>query len=98
MISTILKGEFIEEKTNIRLVPFFLIIVALGLISIRSSFHAEKLLKKSISLEKQVADLRFTHITTKSKLMRVYRRSIFEEIVYSQGLRTSLNAPEIIEK
>ena len=98
MISSILKGEFIEEKTNIRLIPFFLIIVVLGLISIRSSFHAEKLLKKSISLESEVADLRFTHITTKSKLMSLYRRSTFEGIVFVQGLKTSLNAPEIIEK
>jgi hypothetical protein len=98
MISSILKGEFIEEKTNISLIPFFLIIVILGLISIRSSFHAEKLLKKSISLEREVADLRFTNITTKSKLMSLYRRSTFEGIVRAQGLKTSLNAPEIIEK
>jgi hypothetical protein len=70
----------------------------LGLINIRSSFHAEKLLKQSISLEKEVADLRLTYITTKSELMSVYRRSIVERLVESQGLKTSLTPPEIIEK
>jgi hypothetical protein len=97
-ISSILKGEFITQKSNEKLIPFLLMIVVLGLINIRSSFHAEKLLKQSISLEKEVADLRLTYITTKSELMSVYRRSIVEGLVESQGLKTSLTPPEIIEK
>jgi hypothetical protein len=97
-ISSILKGEFITEKSTTKLIPFLLMIVLLGLINIRSSFHAEKLLKKSISLEKQVADIRLTYITTKSELMSVYRRSIVEVLVKDQGLKTSLTPPEIIKK
>ena len=45
-----------------------------------------------------MADLRLTYITTKSKLMRVYRRSVVEKLVVSQDLRTSLTPPEIIEQ
>ena len=97
-ISSILKGEFITEKSNAKLIPFLLMIVVLGLINIRSSFHAEKLLKQSISLEKEVADLRLTYITTKSELMSVYRRSVVEGLVESQDLKTSLTPPEIIER
>ena len=97
-LSFILRGEFITEKNNVKLIPFLLMIVVLGLINIRSSFHAETLLKRSISLEKEVADLRLTHITHKSKLMSMYRRSVFENVVLNQGLRTSLNPAEIIEK
>ena len=97
-LSSILKGEFIIEKNNVRLIPFLLLLVVLGLINIRSSFHAERLLKKSISLEQQVAYLRLTYITTKSKLMGVYRRSFIEGLVEDQGLKTSLNPPQIIEK
>ena len=48
-ISSILKGEFIAEQNNTKLIPFLLLIVILGLINIRSSFHAEKLLKETIS-------------------------------------------------
>jgi hypothetical protein len=96
--SSLLKGEFIAEKSNARLIPFLLMIVALGLLNIRSSFHAEKLLKRSILLEREIADLRLTQITTKSKLMGVYRRSIVEVLVESQGLKTSLIPPEIISK
>ena len=96
--SSILKGEFITEKSNTKLIPFLFLIVALGLVNISSSFHAEKLLKQSISLEKEVADLRLSHITTKSELMSVYRRSVVEGLVANQGLKTSLTPPEIIEK
>tara|TARA_B100001250_G_scaffold406288_2_gene425069 strand:+ start:22 stop:345 length:324 start_codon:yes stop_codon:yes gene_type:complete len=96
--SSILKGEFIAEKSNVKLIPFLLMIVVLGLINIRSSFHAEKLLRQSISLEREVADLRLIYITTKSELMSVYRRSIVEGLVESQGLKTSLTPPKIIER
>ncbi len=97
-LSSILRGEFIIEKSNVRLVPFLLLVVVLGLINIRSSFHAEKLLKRSIALEKEVADLRLTYITNKSRLMGLYRRSVVEGLVKNQGLKTSLTPPEIIEK
>ena len=96
--SSILKGEFITNKLNKRLIPFFILLVFLGLLNIRSSFHAEKLLKKSISLEMEVADLRLTYITSKSDLMTLYRRSNFENIVKGMGLKTSLTPPEIIER
>jgi hypothetical protein len=97
-LSSILKGEFITEKSNAKLIPFLLMIVALGLINIRSSFYAEKLLKQSIALEKEIADLRLTSITTKSELMSMYRRSVIEILVEDQGLKTALTPAEIIEK
>ena len=97
-LSSILKGEFITEKSIKRLIPFLLMLVVLGLISIRSSFYAEKLLKQSISLEKEIAAIRLTYITSKSELMSLYRRSVVEGLVVDQGLRTSLMPPEIIEK
>ena len=97
-LSSILKGEFIADKSNVKLIPFLLMLVILGLVNIRISFDAENLLKQSIALEKEVAELRLTYITTKSKLMSVYRRSVIESLVENQGLRTSLIPPEIIEK
>lgn len=96
-ISSILKGEFIAEKSNAKLIPFLLLIVLLVLLNIRSSFYAEMLLKESISLEKEVADLRLVYITTKSDLMSMHRRSVIEKIVQNQGLKTSVNPLMIIE-
>lgn len=95
---SIMRGEFIAEESNRKYVPFLLMTVFLVLVNISSSFQAEKLLKQSISLEKEVADLRLVYITTKSDLMSMYRRSVIENIVNEQGLKTSLTPPIIIEK
>ncbi len=95
---SVLRGEFIADQNNQKYIPFLLFIVFLILLNIRISFRAERLLKESISLEQEVADLRFMYITTKSDLMSVYRRSVIEEIVADKDLKTSLTPPIIIKK
>ena len=95
---SILRGEFIADQNNQKYIPFLLFVVLLILLNIRVSFRAERLLKESISLEKEIADLRLVYITTKSDLMSMYRRSVIEEIVADKGLKTSLNPPIIIDK
>ena len=97
LLLSILKGEFISDPGNQKHIPFLLFIVLLILLNIRISFRAEHLLKESISLEREVADLRLVYITTKSDLMSMYRRTVIEEIVADKGLATSLNPPVIIE-
>ena len=94
---SILKGEFIADHNNQKYAPFLLMLVGLILINISISFRAERLLKESISLEAEVADLRLVYITTKSDLMSMYRRSVVEELVRNTGLRTSLTPPVIID-
>ena len=94
---SVLKGEFIADQGNQKYIPFLLFIVFLILLNIRISFRAEHLLKESISLEREVADLRLVYITTKSDLMSMYRRTVIEEVVADKGLSTSLNPPIIIE-
>ena len=93
----VLRGEFIADQGNQKYIPFLLFIVLLILLNIRISFSAERLLKESISLEREVADLRLVYITTKSDLMSMYRRTVIEEIVKDKGLATSLTPPAIIE-
>ena len=94
---SILKGEFIADQNNQKYAPFLLMLVGLILINISISFRAERLLKESISLEKEVADLRLVYITTKSDLMSMYRRSVVEDLVRNTGLKTSLTPPIIID-
>jgi hypothetical protein len=95
---SVLRGEFIADQNNQKYIPFLLFIVFLILLNIRISFRAERLLKESISLETEVADLRLVYITTRSDLMTMYRRTVIEEIVKDKGLSTSLIPPTIIEK
>ena len=94
---SILRGEFISDQGNQKYIPFLLFIVLLILLNIRISFRAEHLLKESISLEREVADLRLVYITTKSDLMSMYRRTVIEDIVKDKELVTSLTPPIIIK-
>ena len=94
---SLLRGEFITDQGNQKYIPLLLFIVLLILLNIRISFRAEHLLKESISLEEEVADLRLVYITTKSDLMSMYRRSVIEEIVADKGLATSLIPPILFE-
>tara|TARA_B110000459_G_scaffold61320_1_gene68739 strand:- start:742 stop:1074 length:333 start_codon:yes stop_codon:yes gene_type:complete len=94
---SILRGEFIADQGNQKFIPFLLFIVLLILLNIRISFRAENLLKESISLEREVADLRLVYTTTKSDLMSMYRRTVIEKIVADKGLASSLIPPVIIE-
>jgi hypothetical protein len=96
-ILSVLRGEFIADQGNQKYIPFLLFIVLLILLNIRISFRAEQLMKESISLEREIADLRLVYITTKSDLMSMYRRTVIEEIVNDKGLTTSLTPPIIIE-
>jgi len=93
-----LRGEFIVGQNNQKYVPFLLFITLLFLLNISISFRAESLLKESISLEQEVVDLHLVHITTRSDLMSMYRRSVIEKIVAKKGLKTSSTPPIIIEK
>tara|TARA_B000000475_G_C15884545_1_gene401899 strand:- start:451 stop:780 length:330 start_codon:yes stop_codon:yes gene_type:complete len=93
---SILKGEFIAYENNQKYALYILMLVVLILINISSSFRAENLLKESISLKKEVTELRLTYITTKSDLMNLYKRSVVEDLVEGQGLKTSLVKPIII--
>ena len=95
---SILKGEFIADQNNYKYAPFILMLSGLILINIAISFRAERLLKESISLEAEVADLRLIYITTKSELMSMYRRSVVEDLVKHTGLKTSITPPIIIDK
>jgi len=94
---SILKGDFFSKKHNTKYLPFLLLIVLLLMINIRISFNAEKLQKRSINLEKEVADLRLTYITTKSQLMSLYKRSKIEELVENQAIKTSTKPAYIID-
>ena len=101
---SILRGEFIANQNNQKHIPFLLFIVFLILLNISISFRAERLLKESISLEQEVADLRLVYITTKSDLTKMYRRSEIEKYVTDTSnfdppfLETSLIPPIIIKK
>ena len=97
-ITSLLKGDFILGKGIVRHLPFILMLFGLALTSISSSLHSEKLLEKSIKLEKEVEYLSRIHTAHKLDLMKMYKRSEIEKLVLQYGIKTSLTPPFIIER
>mgnify|MGYP001403798685 FL=1 len=97
-ITSLLKGDFILGKGIVHHLPFILMLFGLALTSISSSFHSEKLLEKSIKLEKEVEYLNRIHTAHKLDLMKMYKRSEIEKLVLQHGIKTSLTPPFIIER
>ena len=96
-ILSVLKGDFFSKKGNQNYFSFLFLIILLLLLNIKISFNAESLMRQSIALEKEIISLRLTYINTKSDLMKVYKRSVVEDLVNAQGLNTSNNPPRIID-
>ena len=67
------------------------------MIYITNSYRTEKFVRDISTIEKHLKDLRSEHITTKSQLMSIYKRSTIEEMVSNQGLETSLTPVYIID-
>ena len=97
-ITNLLKGDFILGKGIVRYLTFILMLFGLALISISSSFHSEKLLERSIKLEKEVEYLSRIHTAHKLDLMKMYKRSEIEKLVLPYGVKTSLTPPFIIDR
>jgi Mn2+/Fe2+ NRAMP family transporter len=98
IISEIFKGEFLSKKENQQHLPFILFVVGLIIINITLYYNAENLALNISKAQKELYELRVEYITTKSELMKKYKRSNIEEIVKNIGLRSSLMPPKIIEK
>ena len=96
-ILSVLKGDFFSKKESQNYFPFLFLIILLLLLNIRISFNAESLIRQSVALEKEITSLRLSYINTKSELMKVYKRSVVEDLVNAQGLSTSNNPPRIID-
>ena len=97
IISEIFKGNFLSRKENQKHLPFIVFVAGLIIINITLYYNAENLAWNISKMEKELYELRVEYITTKSELMKKYKRSNIEEVVKKMGLRSSLIPPKIIE-
>ena len=98
IISEIFKGDFLSRKENQQHLPFIVFVAGLIIINITLYYNAENLAWNINKTEKELYELRVKYITTKSELMKKYKRSNIEETVENMGLGSSLTPPKIIEK
>lgn len=92
-LQSILGGGFLANKKMAENLPFLFFLALLALLYIGNSFYAEKNIRRIEKLQKEVKELRYEHIYTKSKLMSKSRQSEVAESLSEEGIKESRTPP-----
>lgn len=92
-LQSILGGGFLANKKTAENLPFLLFLALLAIIYIGNSYAAEKNIRKIEKLQKELKELRYEHIYTKSKLMSKSRQSEVAESLSEEGIKESRTPP-----
>lgn len=77
--ASILDGSFLTRENLLKQIPFIIFITFLGIFYIANSYNAEKTIIEIGRTKKQLEELRYEYITTKSNLMFMSKQS---EVAY----------------
>ncbi|MFC2104838.1 FtsL-like putative cell division protein [Bacteroidota bacterium] len=101
-IKDLLDGSLIANDFIVKQLPFIVFLVILAFIYIANRYHAEKVVRASIELSREINDLRAEAITTSSELMLISKQSEVAKLVEKRGLglKESVEPPRkiVIEK
>ncbi len=75
----ILDGSFLTRQNLLKQVPFIIFLTFLGVFYIANSYNAEKTIIEISKTKKELEELRYEYITTKSNLMFASKQS---EVAY----------------
>jgi hypothetical protein len=95
-LQSILGGGFLANKRTAENLPFLLFLAFLGLIYIANSYYAEKKIRKIERLQKEVKELRYEYIYTRSQLMSKSRQSEIAKTLSYEGIKESRIPPKKI--
>ncbi len=85
--------NYFEEGFPVQYLPKILFFMALGLLYISNTHHAEKTVRRIDQVQSEVEDLRADYTTLKSDLMFASKQSEVARKVKSMGLKESKTPP-----
>ncbi|MCG8412235.1 MAG: hypothetical protein MI739_13235 [Bacteroidales bacterium] len=86
-IKDFLDGSLLTTDFIYRQLSYLVFLVFLAFVYIANRYHAEKIVRKNIKLEKEISDLRSESITTASQLMFISKQSEVSKLVKTKGLK-----------
>ncbi|PCH92074.1 MAG: hypothetical protein COB85_08560 [Bacteroidetes bacterium] len=92
----VLNGNFLTRESAIKHLPFMLFLTLLVLSYIGNAHYAEKTLRESEKLKRNLKELRSAYITAKFDLMFKSRQSEIARAVENMGLKESITPPRKI--
>ncbi len=92
-LHSIVDGSFLTRSNLIKQVPFLLVITLIGVFYIANSYNAEKTIIEITKTKRELEELRFEYITTKSNLMYHSKQSEVASKLKNTGVKESLVPP-----
>lgn len=92
-MQNLLGGTFLANKKTAENLPFLFFLALLAIVYIANSYYAEKKIRNIEKLQKEVKELRYEHIYTKSKLMSKSKQSEVAETLSEEGIKESRTPP-----
>jgi hypothetical protein len=93
---SVLDGSILTRQNAVRLLPFVLFLTLICIAYIANSYYAEKTLRRSDKIRKELKELENEYISTKSELMMCSKQSEVAVMLDSTGVVESLNPPKKI--
>lgn len=97
-VKDILDGSLIANDFILKQLPYIVFLVVMAFVYIANRYHAEKMVRESIELSKEISELRSQAITISSELMFISKQSEVAKLVESRGigLKESVEPPRKI--
>ena len=89
-------SRWVHHTTVIRSLPFIFFLAAIGIAYIANSHYAEKNVREIDQIEKQLNELRWDYMTTKSQLENISKQSEVAKMVEPSGLKELVVPPKKI--
>jgi hypothetical protein len=98
----VINGNFLTNESAVKQIPFILFLVVVAIIYISNTYYAEKILRKTNTVNNEIKELRSEYITSKSDLMFISKQSEVARAAANMkiGIKESVVAPKkiVIEK
>ena len=82
----VLDGSLLARDVVAKQLPYIVFITFLAVIYIGNRYHAEKIVRETSRIQKEINELRAESITIAAELMDMSRQSEVEKIVNQKGL------------
>ena len=96
LAQAVMGGDILGQEDFIHLLPFVIFLTILGLIYISNTYYAEKTIRETNKIRKELKELRFEYISTKSDLMFKCQQSQVASKLINRGIREATVPPKKI--
>lgn len=95
-VHDVLGGTFLTKRKVVKLLPFLLYLTFLALLYIANTYYAEKKVREIADIRKEMKELRYEYITTKSELMFNTKQTEIAKNLSEKGIEESTQPPHKI--